>query len=156
MSRTIADGEVLINFAPAVANTSAPTLTELTAGTDVTPFLSSLDTPLDGDAVDSSDLSSAFNKSIAGTYGGNITGEMYRDDTTDTAWDLFDRNTEGYFVIRRFGGSDVAWTNLDDCEVYYCRIITKSPGSMDRNNAQMFTIDVAVLDEPVLDAAAVT
>ena len=70
MPRTIADGEVLINFAPTVADPTAPTVAELTAGTDITPFLSSIDTPLDGDAVDSSDLSSAFNKTVAGTYGG--------------------------------------------------------------------------------------
>ena len=152
MSRAIADGEVLVNFAPTIVDTSAPTTVELTAGTDVTPWLSTIDTPLDGDAVDSSDLSSAFNKTVAGTYGGNISGEMYRDDTADTAWDLFDRDTEGYFVIRRFGGSDVAWTAADVAEVYQVRIITKSPGSLDRNNVQMFGIDAAVLDEPVLDA----
>lgn len=152
MPRTIADGEVLINFAPTIANTSAPTVAELTAGTDVTPFLSTIDTPLDGDAVDSSDLASAFNKTVAGTYGGNITAEMYRDDTTDTAWTTFDRNTEGYFVIRRFGGSGTAWAISDSAEVYYVRIITKSPTSLDRNSVQMFSIDAAVLEEPVLNA----
>ncbi len=152
MSRTIADGEVLINFAPTVANTAAPTAVELAAGTDVTPFLSTIDTPLDGDAVDSSDLASAFNKTVAGTYGGNISAEMYRDDTTDTAWTTFDRNVEGYFVIRRFGGSAVAFAVADVVEVYHVRIITKSPGTLDRNNVQMFSVDAAVLDEPVLTA----
>lgn len=152
MSRTIADGEVLVNFAPVVADPSAPTTVELTAGVDVTPFMSTIDTPLDGDAVDSSDLASAFNKTVAGTYGGNISAEMYRDDTTDTAWTTFDRGVEGYFVIRRFGGSATAWTAADDAEVYHCRIITKSPTSLDRNSVQMFGIDAAVLDEPTLDA----
>lgn len=152
MSRTIADGEVLINFAPTIANTSAPTVAELGVGTDVTPFLSTIDTPLDGDAVDSSDLASAFNKTVAGTYGGNISAEMYRDDTTDTAWTTFDRNVEGYFVIRRFGGSGTAWVIADVAEVYHVRIITKSPGTLDRNNVQMFSVDAAVLDEPVLAA----
>ena len=152
MSRTIADGEVLINFAPTIAAVTAPTVAELAAGDDMTGFLSQLDTPLDGDAVDSSDLSSAFNKTVAGTYGGNISGNLYRDDTTDTAWDTFDRNVEGYFVIRRFGGSTVAWTAADKAEVYKVRIITKSPGTLDRNNTQMFSIDAAVLDEPELAA----
>lgn len=152
MSRTIADGEVLINFAPIVANTAAPTVAELGAGTDVTPFLSTIDTPLDGDAVDSSDLASAYNKTVAGTYGGNISAEMYRDDTTDTAWTTFDRNVEGYFVVRRFGGSGTAWAVADSAEVYHVRIITKSPGTLDRNNVQMFSVDAAVLDEPVLTA----
>lgn len=152
MPRTIADGEVLINFSPTVSNTSAPTIAELGAGVDVTPFLSSIDTPLDGDAVESSDLSSAFNKTVAGTFGGNISGDLYRDDTADTAWTTFDRNTEGYFVVRRFGGSSVAFAASDDVEVYHVRLITKSPNTLDRNNTQMFSIDAAVLDEPVLDA----
>jgi len=152
MPRTIADGEILINFAPTIADPAAPTVAELTAGTDVTPFMSTFDTPLDGDAVDSSDLSSAFNKTVAGTYGGNISSDMYRDDTTDTAWTTFDRNTEGYFVVRRFGGSTVAWTIADEAEVYHVRIITKSPSTLDRNSVQMFTIDAAVLDEPELAA----
>ncbi len=152
MPRTIADGVVLVNFAPVVANTSAPTVAELGAGFDVTPFLSSIDTPLDGDAVDSSDLASAFNKTVAGTYGGNITADLYRDDTTDTAWTTFDRNVVGYFVIRRFGGSGVAWNIADPAEVFYVRIITKSPGTLDRNNVQMFSVDAAVLEEPVLTA----
>jgi len=152
MPRTIADGEVLINFAPAIADTDAPTTVELTAGVDVTPWLSSLDTPLDGDSVDSSDLSSAFNKTVAGTYGGGATATFYRDDTTDTAWDLLPRNTTGYIVIRRFGGSEVAWTAADVAEVWYVRVITESPATMDRNNVQTFDVDFAVLEEPVLDA----
>lgn len=152
MPRTIADGEVLINFAPTVADTSAPTVAETTAGEDLTPWLSSLDTPLDGDNVDSSDLSSAFNKSVAGTYGGGASATFYRDDTTDTAWDLLPRNTTGYIIVRRFGGSDTVWTVADVAEVWYVRVITQSPATMDRNNVQTFDVDFAVLDEPVLDA----
>ena len=152
MARIIADGEVKINWVTTIANTSAPTTTEIGAGTELTPWLSSLSTPLEGDAVDSSDLSSAFNKSVAGTYGGGATATLYRDDTTDTAYDLFPRNTTGYLVIRRFGGSDVAWASADDAEVWNLRVITRSPSDMDRNNVQMFTVDFATLDEPVLDA----
>jgi hypothetical protein len=152
MARVIADGEVKINWVTTIANTSAPTTTEIGAGTELTPWLSSLSTPLEGDAVDASDLSSAFNKSVAGTYGGGATATLYRDDTSDDAYDLFPRNTTGYLVIRRFGGSDVAWASADEVEVWNLRVITRSPVDMDRNNVQMFTVDFATLDEPVLDA----
>ncbi|MDX1407625.1 MAG: hypothetical protein R3330_05810, partial [Saprospiraceae bacterium] len=84
----ISNGEVRIYFVSTIADPSAPTVAEITAGDDVTPYLSSLDTPLDGNAPDASDLSSAFNKTVAGKYGGNVTAQMYRDDTTDTAFDL--------------------------------------------------------------------
>jgi hypothetical protein len=153
MARTIADGEVRATYAPTVANTSAPTVAEVeTAGTDITPFLSSLDTPLDGDAPDSSDLASAFNKSVAGTFGGGATGTFYRDDTTDTAWTTFPRLDEGYITIRRFGGSGVAMVATDDVEVWHVRVITRSPATLDRNSVQMFTVDFATLAEPVMDA----
>ncbi len=153
MVRVISDGEVRMTFAPTVANINAPTVAEVeTAGTDITPFLSSLDTPLDGEAVDSSDLSSAFNKNVAGTFGGGMTGVFYRDDTTDTAWTTFPRNTTGYVTVRRFGGSAVAMVATDSVEVWPVRVITRSPATMDRNNVQMFTVDFATTEEPALAA----
>jgi len=153
MVRVISDGEVRMTFAPAVAIITAPTVAEVeTAGTDITPFLSSLDTPLDGEAVDSSDLASAFNKSVAGTFGGGMDGTFYRDDTTDTAWTTFVRNTTGFITIRRFGGSTVLMTIADVVEVWPVRVITRSPATMDRNNVQMFTVNYATTGEPELAA----
>jgi hypothetical protein len=122
---------------------------------DITPFLSSLDTPLDGDAVDSSDLSSAFNKTVAGKFGGNVNGSMYRDDTTDTAFDTFPRNTTGYMIIRRFGGSDVALTTGDEVDVWNLRVITRSDNTLDDNSVQAFAVNFAALDEPDIDVTVV-
>lgn len=153
MARIIANGEVRVYWATTIANTAAPTVAEITAGTDVTPFLSSLDTPLDGDAVDSSDLSSAFNKTVAGKFGGNVNGVMYRDDTTDTAYDLFPRNTTGYLVVRRFGGSETAIAAADEVDVWNLRVITRSDNTLDDNSVMMFTVNFAALDEPDIDVA---
>ena len=152
MARVIADGEVKINWVVTISAVTQPTTTEISAGTEVTPYLQSLDTPLDGDAVDASDLSTAFNKSVAGTFGGGASADMYRDDTTDTAYAAFPRNTTGYMVIRRFGGSDTAWAAADEVEVWPLRVITRSPSTMDRNTVQMFSVDFATLDEPTLNA----
>lgn len=154
MPRLIADGEVKFSFVPTIADTSAPTVLEIDAGTDVTEWFASLDTPLDGSAVPAPNLSTAFRVTVAGKYGGEITGEAYRDDTADDAWALFPRNTTGYMVIRRFGGSDVAYAVADELEVWHVRVITRSPAPMDEEGVQMFTITMAVLDEPVLDAVA--
>lgn len=155
MARLIADGEVRIHWVPGaagIANPSAPTVTELGTGQDVTPFFASMDTPLDGEATPSPDLSSAFNKTVAGTFGGNVSVDSYRETVTDTAWGLWPRGTEGFFVIRRFGGSDVAIAATDDVEVYKIRTVTRSPATLDRGSVQMFTMEAAVQDEPVLDA----
>lgn len=155
MARLIADGEVRIQFVPgenAIADPDAPTAVEINTGTDVTPHLASLDTPLEGEAVPSADLSSPFDKTVAGTYGGSMNGEFYRDDTADTAWGLFPRNTTGFFVIRRFGGSDVPIAATDEVEVWPIRVITRSPSPMTRNTVQMATVNFATLDEPSLEA----
>lgn len=153
MARLISNGEVLIYWATTVADPAAPTVAEITAGTDITGFISSLNTPLDGDAPDASDLSSAFNKTVAGKFGGNVTGTMYRDDTTDSAFDLFPRNTTGYLVIRRFGGSTVAIMAADDVDVWNLRVITRSDVALDDNTVQAFEVEFAALDEPDIDVA---
>lgn len=153
MARLIANGEVKIAWATTIADPDAPTEAEVLAATDITGFVSSMDTPLDGDAPDASDLSSAFNKTVAGKFGGNVNATMYRDDTADTAYDLFPRNATGYMVIRRFGGSDVVFATADDVEVWPLRVITRSDSTMDDGSVQMFTVNFAALDEPSIDVA---
>lgn len=153
MPRVISNGEVRIWFVTTIADPDAPTVAEIGAGTDITPFLSSLDTPLDGNAPDASDLSSAFNKTVAGKFGGNVSGQMYRDDDTDTAFTTFPRGTTGFLVIRRFGGSDVAEASGDLVDVWNIRVITRSDVALDDESVQMFTIDLAALDEPSINVA---
>lgn len=148
MARLIADGEVRIVFATTIANTAAPTVAEINAGTNITPFLASLDTPLEGEAVPAPDLSSAFNKTVAGPYGANGSGEFYRDDTTDTAFTLFPRLTTGYLVIRRFGGSNTAFAGAQKVDVWNVRVIARSPATMDRGSVQMFSVNFATLAQP--------
>ena len=155
MARLISNGEVRVGWATAVVDPDNPTNAEVSGSTDITGFLSTLDTPLDGDAVDSSDLSSAFNKTVAGKFGGTVSGSMYRDDTADTAFDLFPRNTTGFIIVRRFGGSTVALTTGDDVDVWNLRVITRSDASLDDNSVQAFTVTYAALDEPSIDVTVV-
>lgn len=155
MARIIADGEVRIEWVPGVdgiGDATAPTEAELATGENVTPFFSSMDTPLDGEATPAADLSSAFNKTVAGTFGGNVSVESYRESDSDEAWGLWPRTTEGWFVIRRFGGSDTAIASADEVETYLIRVVTRSPATLDRGSVQMFTIEAAVQEEPELEA----
>lgn len=152
MARLIADGEVKMQWAPTVADMTAPTAAEITAGDEITSFISSLETPLEGSAPDASDVSSAFNKTVAGTYGGSVSAEMYRDDTDDDAFAMFPRNTTGYLIIRRFGGSDVDFAAADEVEVWHLRVITRSPSNIDRETVQSFNVQFATLSEPEVEA----
>lgn len=158
MARRIYDGEIRVWWVPllaTIADISAPEVGEVTGtGVDVTEFMASLDTPLEGEAAPAADLSSAFDKTVAGTFGGTVTAEMYREDLVadDDAWPLFIRNATGYFVIRRFGGSTVALAAAQIVEVWPLRVITRSPAAAERGAVQTFTVNFAALDDPDLDA----
>lgn len=148
MARLIADGEIRVHWVTTIANPAAPTVAEINAGTNITPLLSSVDTPLEGEAVPANDLSSAFNKTVAGRFGGQASLDAYRDDTADTAYTLFPRNTTGFLVIRRFGGSDTAFAAAQKVDVFNVRVITRSGATLDSGSVQMFTVNFATLDEP--------
>jgi hypothetical protein len=152
MARQIADGEVRIYWVSSISSEAAPTVAEITGGTELTGFLSSLDTPLDGEQADTSALDSAFNTSVPGTFGGGATGTFYRDDTTDTAWTTLVRGTAGFIVVRRFGGSSVAIAISDSVEVWPATVITRSSTTLDRNNTQMFSAEFSITSEPTLNA----
>lgn len=156
MARRIYDGEIKVQWVPGLTGIAVrqfPTLTEINAGTDITEFLQSLDTPLEGEAVPSMDLSSAYRKTVAGPFGGEITSVMYREDEVvdDIAFPLFPRNTTGHFVIRRFGGSTVAFANGDPVEVWPVRVITRSPVAAESAVVQAFTANFAGLDDPEME-----
>jgi hypothetical protein len=155
MARVIPDGEVRIHAVATISDTSAPTQAEVQAGTDITPYLQSMDTPLEGNRVPSGDLSSAFRKTSPGKFGGDITMDIHRGTTAgdDTAYDLFPRDTQTHIVIRRFGGSSNNIITADDVEVWPVRVVTRSPHALDEEALQMVTVDMAATDEPDIDVA---
>jgi hypothetical protein len=156
MSRYIPDGVLQVHYVASIANRATPTLLEVQAGTPVVGFLRALSTPLEGSVVDVSDASSKFNKTATGTFGGQmLTGEFYRDDTVDTAYDTLPRGTTGHFVVARHGGSgaDGALAVGDEVEVWQIEVATRNPKDYSRNDPDGFAIACAVPSEPSLDVA---
>lgn len=155
MARLIADGEIRVHWVVTIANPAAPTVAEINAGTNITGLLSSIDTPNEGEAVPANDLSSAFNKTVPGRFGGSPSLDAFRDDVADTAYILFPRNTIGYLVIRRFGGSTTAFAAAQKVDVWNVRVITRSANTLDSGSIQMFTVNFAALDTPSENVAVV-
>ncbi|MEX0667178.1 MAG: hypothetical protein WD313_02480 [Acidimicrobiia bacterium] len=161
MARYIPDGKLRVVWVETLADPSAPTQTEIDGGEDLTGFLRSLSTPLEGSVVDVSDPTTKFNKTAAGTYGGQeLTAEWYRDDTqaNDTAFVTLDRGATGAFVICRRGGSgtDGAIDTGDFVEVWSgLEVITRNPADYSRNEPDGFSTSFAVQDEPEMDVAVV-
>jgi hypothetical protein len=156
MSRIVPDGFLKVHIVDSIASLSAPTIGEIAAGTETTPFLTpaGIDTPEEGTDADISNLSSARDQSIPATIGGELTGEYYRDDAADDAWDNQARLTITNVVIARFGGSgtDNAIVATDVVEVYPVRISQRSPSRAVRGEAMRFVVNYALSGDPDLVA----
>ena len=155
MARVTGAGVLELFYVATVANASAPTSTELNAGTDLTGFLTDggISTPFDGSIVDASDMSSKFNKTAPGTYGGQpLTLELYRDDSADTAWSTLTRGTSGYIAIARFGlATKGTWAVGDKVDLWPITVITRNPADVVRNEMQRFSVECAVTAVPLED-----
>jgi len=148
VSRLIPNENTWVGFAPAVADVSAPTTAEIGAATDLTEFVITIDASSQGNQLPTPNLSSLFETSISGTVQASFTGEFYRDDTTDTAYETLPRATAGFFVISRFGTAGVAPTSADVVEVWPVRVTSRTDSALTSNDVLRFTVACAVTDEP--------
>lgn len=151
MSRVIPNEQSYLGFLPAVASVAAPTVAEITAGTDLTSFLISLNASSQGNTVPTPNISTLFETSIPGTVQASLTADFYRDDDVsgDTAWTTLPRATEGFFVIQRFGatpGTDPG--SGDKVEVWPVMVVSRTMSNMANNTAMTFTVTCSVPDVP--------
>lgn len=156
MARITPDSYTKIHIVDSIASASAPTTAEIAAGTEVTGFLTpaGLDTPETGTDADISSIASARDFSIPATIGGDLTGEFYRDDSADDAWNAMARLTVTNLVISRFGGSgtDNAIVATDVVEVWPVRVSERSNSRVTRGEALRFTAKFALSGDPTLNA----
>ena len=160
MARITPDTYTKIWAVNSIASLSAPTIGEINAGTELTPFLTpaGLDTPEEGTDADVSSIASARDFSIPATIGGDITGEFYRDDgtgtTSDDAWVAIPRLQDTHLVIARFGGTgtDNAIIATDTVEVWQVRVSQRSNSRITRGEALRFTSTFALSADPELAA----
>jgi hypothetical protein len=154
VSRIIPNENTWIAFADAVVDISAPTAAELTGATDLTDFIVTINAATTGNTVPTPSLKTLFETSVPGTAAAQFTADMYRDDETDTAWETLPRNTKGYFLISRFGGTGPG--NMpatgQKCEVWPVHVSSRAGGALTSNTAQTFTLTCSVPQEPDEDA----
>lgn len=137
-----------------VADFDAPTLAEVASCTDLTDFAVMINPTSTGNTVPVPKLSKLWEGSLAGTAAGQLSGQFYRDNESDTAWNLLPRGTQGCFIISRFGGTGAnkSPADGDSCEVWPFEISARPGDSLQSNTAQTFTITAAVPLEPGEDA----
>lgn len=143
-------------WAPSVASAdlSEVTAAELTAGTDITSYLTKdgLETPADQQMVDNAGLDENFNAQGVGNYGGGINLKCFRT-ATDAAWTLFVYGTAGYIVIGRDSAGGIG--TGDALEVYPAEMHEPVMMNTAENERQKFSAKCAVTAAPNKNAAAV-
>ncbi len=155
MARRAHEEYIRVWWVTTISSKTAPTTTEINAGTDITSFI-----PKDGlkigasnDKVKNDDISSSFKSEIPGAHGVSIAVTCLRDDSADTAWTLFKtRNTAGYLVVRRMVPFSTAITAAQKVEVYPATTLQPIVPDTAENERQKFTAELAVTAAPSLDS----
>lgn len=154
MSRYVYEGKTKVYLVSSIADISAPTVTELNAGTDISGLLTKdgLTLPQNQNMVDSATLKETFDAQLVGSWGGSIELTCFRDDTNDEAWELFTYGLNTHLVVRRGLPVDDAWAGDQDAEVYPIQTHQPIMQSTAANEQQRFTVGAAVTAEPDLKA----
>lgn len=154
MPRYVHDGKTKVYWVATISNKAAPTTAELNAGTSLAAFLKKdgLNINLSQNMVDNADLEDTFDAQGVGTYGGSMELTLYRDDTTETAWNLFVYGTAGYIVVRRGIAYSTAWTAAQKAEVYPAQMHEPVPTPSATNEQVTFKAAIAITDTPSLKA----
>lgn len=120
MADILADGTTRIAWVTSISNTSAPTTTELNAGTDLTPYITA-----DGWSVttatakvDVSALNSVDNLSIPGRRDDDIEVTFKSQGDAAAPWTTFASRPAGYLVERVGVASSTAWTASQKVRIF--------------------------------------
>ena len=156
MARLTSEGKVKAYYLPVVASKAAPTVAEITAGTNLTPQLPTdgLDISPTNNNASQAMLDDAFVAEEPGTFSYGATATFTRDPDTvttgagDDVWTLITRDLRGFLLISRFG-APVAGNKV---EVYPIACHAPAPLAPAENAYQKFRVQFAVTAAPELNA----
>lgn len=131
-----------------IADISAPTVSELELGTDVTCHLTKdgLNPGGSTNGVDAAALCSRVDSQVAGSVSYDATLRFFRYSDSDDAWEMASWGDAGYLVVRRGPRYDVAWAFGQPVEVYQAQFGEKIPASSAANTLQTFEVSLFVED----------
>lgn len=160
MAKYIAAENSEVWFVPAIASVSAPTVTELNAGTRLTDFMTGgFSADFSGNLVDAGTLDDAFNSTVAGTYGGglNTLSALMRDNSADTAWDALPRGTAGYIVTQAGESTGTSWASGDVVDaIFPAEVVARHYPDLTRDALVTFDVDYAITSPPTYGSTATT
>ena len=148
MAIVLVDGNTTAVWVPVIADTTAPTTVEIDAGEQLQAFLTQdgLDIAQDQAMIDVSVLNSLSELADFGRSKVDTTLSMFRKDV-DTAWDEFADQPYGFLVVRRGVDNTTAFAAAQVVEVYPSRASTRFQTKPASNEAEQFTVKLALTDD---------
>lgn len=132
---------------PSASTLSAITVAEITAGTEITGDLPApVNFSGDTNYIDVSDISSRQDKNQVGTISlGELAFEIYRDKTSQVAYDALDNETD--YVLVKFEGGNIAGASPAASDTYDAAAITvgiKSDVTSPRNDSRRVNVPAGI------------
>lgn len=160
MADMLNDGNIKVTYVPDIANISAPTTTELTAGTDLECLVTAdgFQPTVNEEVVSIAKLCETSNAEAPGRATHQIVLTMVRQDTEaeDVAWTTLLRGTSGYLVVRYGVAHDTAYASGDSVQVFPGKAGERRPQPPEANGATQFQSQWYVSAQPDLDAVVAT
>lgn len=144
MARYGTEENVTLWWVPTIADIAAPTVAEITAGTDITCEFAEFTPGVTQNNIDTSGYCSRVDSEVVGTVGYSLSIDFYRDDTDDTAWELFSWGLEGHLVWREGVAYDPDATAADKVSVWQAQSGEKQIAATAKNTRRTFTVGFAV------------
>lgn len=149
MADLVSDGKIRVVWAPTVANIAAPTAAEAAAGLRLDQVMTpdGLKVTAKTADVDTSSLSSTYDTSRAGRRGFDVSVEIKRQDSGDTALTTLVYRATGFLLVRRTIDASTAAVAAQVWEVYpgECKQGSDSYGP---NKVQARVIEIGVTADP--------
>jgi hypothetical protein len=156
-----ADGSTRVYWIPgdedAISDVSAPTVSELNAGVDLSCHIMSggLAVGVSTATIDTASLCSAFISQANGRTSITPSLTMWRyTQPDDTAWELFDGGETGYLVIRSGLPTDDAWANGQGVIVAYVQVSEPAPEFPGGDTATTFNVNMLLVSGRLFDQKA--
>lgn len=161
MAKFIAAENVEIFAVTTLSSLTSPTATQINAGTRLTTKMTGgVTIDFAANLVDAATLESAFNSTVAGTFGGglNSLNGVLKDNVVanDTIWTTATRRgTTGWLVVAPYNPGTVIASG-DVVDIYPWEVVSQNIGDLARDQLVKFDVGFAITSAPTLGATAVT
>ncbi|HEY9473586.1 MAG TPA: hypothetical protein VIS06_06995 [Mycobacteriales bacterium] len=158
MADLIVDSFTRLDWVPTIANLSAPTTTELTAGTHLTDQIppDGFDPGVDTAAIDTSALSGKTHTEQGGRDTHKIVLTIKRVSGTDTVASTLIKGATGFLVVRRGTATATAYAADDTVEIYPGECSAQKNMATAENAVDKYQVQIFVTGEPKTSSAPAT